>query len=956
MTAEPCFEVELTINGTRIRKQVAARQHLADFLREELELTGTHLGCEQGACGACTVLLDGAAVRSCLVLAVQAAGRSVETIEGLSERGSLAELQAAFIARNAAQCGYCTAGMLLTAAELLAERKPMSRDEIRAFISGNFCRCTGYQAIVDAIADVLDRQTPDQPALRENLSGASGTHVGRRVPRSELPRLLAGRGRYVGDLRLPRMLHLAFLRSPYAHARIVAIDATAAKSAPGVARIFIGSDLVPICEPLVGVAHHRRGHKSAPQYPMAVERAVWQGQPVAAVVAASRAEAEDAAELIQVQWEELPALLDAESALGAAPIHHELGDNLAFEHRIAVGDLNKAVTEAAVVVEEVFRFERQTGLTLEPRGLVADYDPAADTLTVHHSHQSPFQMQDVFSRHLRIPEHRVRVVAPDIGGGFGLKINVYAEELAVVSIAKMIGQPIKFLADRLESFLADGHVRDHKIRARLAADGDGRITAMEVDDLAAIGAYGMPLRFNIAEGMMAVTFAGAPYAIAHYRGRTRSAYVNKNLIGMYRGVGIPLACVITEVLVDRAAAALGIDPALFRRQNFWPETALPLTTPGGVRLETVSLHKCHDRLLTTMDYDRLRDQQKVLQTQGIYRGIGIANFLEATAYGPPYYGPSEARISVQDGCTLRLEPSGVFRCLTSTTDQGQGTLTGIRQIVADTLGVGLEDVVVAGGDSGASPYGGGAWASRGMAVGGEAALKAARTLKASILALAGAITQARPEQLDIRQGQVVNRVTLAPVISVAEVGKIGYFRQDTLPKDFVVELTASCSHVDNHTPYYMANGAHAAYVEVDIVTGFVRVMAYWAVDDCGRVVNPLLVDEQVRGGVVQGIGAVLYEECSYNETGSVTNASMAEYLAPTAGEMPDIVVEHVETPEPTTALGAKGIGEAGVIGAMGAVWVAVNDALRPLGTSVTHQPFTPERILRSIAMGTQRKS
>jgi aerobic carbon-monoxide dehydrogenase large subunit len=786
---------------------------------------------------------------------------------------------------------------------------------------------------------------------------STGTHIGRRVPRSELPRLLAGRGRYVGDLKLPRMLHLAFLRSPHAHAGIVAIDAGAAKGAPGVERVFTGADLVPLCEPLVGVAHHRRGHKSAPQYPMAVDCAFWQGQPVAAVVAATRAEAEDAVALIEVEWEELPALVNAEAALapGAAPIHGDLGDNLAFEHRISVGEPDRAFAEAAIVVEEEFRFERQAGLTLEPRGLVADYDPAGGTLTVYHSHQSPFQMQDVFSRHLRIPEHCVRVVAPDIGGGFGVKINVYAEELAVAAIAKAMGRPVRFLADRLESFLADGHVRDHRIKARLAVDSDGHITAMEVDDLAAIGAYGMPLRFNIAEGMMAITFAGAPYALRHYRGHTRSAYVNKNLIGMYRGVGIPLACVVTEVLADRAATALGIDPALLRRRNFWPKESLPLTTPGGLRLEAVSLHECQDRLLAIMDYDRLRAEQQALRSRGIHRGIGIANFVEATAYGPPYYGPSEARISVQDGCTLRLEPSGVFRCLTSITDQGQGTLTGIRQIVAETLGVALEDVGVAGADSAVSPYGGGAWASRGMAVGGEAALKAARTLKANMLALAGAITQAQPEQLDIRQGQVVNRVTGTPVISLAEVGKIGYFRQDTLPKDFAVELTVSCAHVDNHKPYYVANGAHAAYVEVDAATGFVRLLGYWAVDDCGRVINPLLVDEQVRGGVVQGIGAVLYEACSYNETGSLINATMADYLAPTAAEMPDIVVAHVETPEATTALGAKGIGEAGVIGAMGAVWVAVNDALAPLGARVAHQPFTPERVMQAIAAGVEQQ-
>ena len=781
-------------------------------------------------------------------------------------------------------------------------------------------------------------------------SGEASAYIGKRVPRRELGRLLHGRGRYVADIKLPRMLHLAFIRSPYPHAKIASIDAAAARAAPGVIRIFTGAELAAICTPLLGIARHRQGHKSAPQTPMAVDRAVWQGQPVAAVVAASRAEAEDAADLVAVHWQELPVVVDGEAALapGTPPIHDSLGDNLAFAHTTVAGDPDRAFAEAAHVVEQAFTFERQTGLTLESRGLIADYEPGGGTLTVYHSHQSPFQMQDVFSQHLGIAEHKVRVITPDIGGGFGIKVNVYAEELAVAAIAKILARPVKFIADRLESFLSDAHVRDHKVTARMAVSADGRITAMEVDDIAAVGAYGMPMRFNIAEGMMLVTSAGAPYAFKHYRARTRDAYVNKNLIGMYRGVGIPLACIATEVLADLAAEKLGLDPVVFRRQNFWPRESLPCVTPGGSKLTAVSFHACLDKLVDLMQYERLRAEQAACRARGIYRGIGVASYIEATAYGPPYYGPSEARISVQDGCTLRLEPSGMVRCLTSTTDQGQGTLTGIAQIVADTLGVPLDDVEIMAGDSSISPYGGGSWASRGMAVGGEAALKASRALKANILALAGAITQSPADRLDIRGGQVINRQTAAQVISLADLGRIGYFRQETLPKDFDVQLQATSSFVDNHTPYYMANGAQAAYLEVDPETGFISLLGHWAVDDCGRVINPLQVDEQMRGGIVQGIGAVLLEQIVYGENGSLMNGTMADYLAPMACEMPDIQVAHIETPEPTTELGAKGVGEAGLIGAMGAVWVAVTDALKPLGARVSHQPFTPERMLDAL--------
>jgi carbon-monoxide dehydrogenase large subunit len=695
---------------------------------------------------------------------------------------------------------------------------------------------------------------------------------------------------------------------------------------------------------------HRPGHRSAPQPLLAQDRAIWQGQPVAAVIAQSRAEAEDAAELVAVDWEELPAVTDPVEALDstAVVIHPELGDNLAFDFSLRSGDATKAFAEADLVLEEDLRFERQMAMTLEPRGLIADFNPGDGSLTVIHSHQSPFQMQNVFSRHLGIPEQRVRVIAPDIGGGFGMKLNLYTEEVAVAAASMLLGRPVKYCVDRLESFLSDAHARDHRIKARMAVK-DGTITAMELDDIGAVGAYGMPLRFNVAEGMMAITIAGAPYGFENYKARTRSVYVNKNLIGMYRGVGMPFACISAELLADFAACALGIDPVEFKRRNLRPKSSLPCVTPGGQRLETVSFHECLDKLVRNMAYEVLRQEQARLRARGVFRGIGIANFVEQTAYGAPYYGPSGAPISTQDGCTIRLEPSGSVRCVTSLTDQGQGTLTAIAQIVADTVGIATDDVGMVAGDSTISPYGGGAWASRGTAIGGEAALKASSLLKRNILMLAGAITQNPPEALDIVAGQVVKRQGGVTVISLADVGRIGYFRQDTLPADFDVQLSVSASHVPNDKMYYMANGVQGSYVEVDCETGFIKVLGQWAVDDCGRVINPLLVDEQVRGGVVQGIGAVLFEECIYSPEGNLLNGTMADYLVPMADEMPDIHVAHVETPELSTRLGAKGIGEAGLIGAMGAVWVAVNDALKPFDAKILHQPFTPERVLDALA-------
>ena len=792
-------------------------------------------------------------------------------------------------------------------------------------------------------------------ALPDDVLGAPSS-IGASVARQSLKRLLGGRGRYVGDIVLPRMLHLAFLRSPFAHAAIGAIGTVEAAAMPGIFRVVTGAEVAEICAPLRGVAHHRPGHRSAPQQVMAVDKAYWQGEPVAAVLAETRAMAEDACELIDVDWQDLPAVTDAEAALApdSPVLHQSMGDNLAFAFDIETGDPDAAFAGADLVVEHRFHFDRQTGLSLEPRGLIADYDPGAGSLTVHHSHQSPYQMQDIFSRHLDLAEQKVRVICPDIGGGFGVKINVYGEELAVAAIGKLVGRPVKYLADRLESFVSDIHARDHIVTARMAVDGDGTIKAMEMDDLAALGAFGMSHRFSIAESMMAITMAGAPYRFDAYKARARNAYVNKNLIGMYRGVGMPIACAAQEVLADKAAAALGMDAVDFRRRNYRTAEEMPYTAPGGARVERASYRECLDRLTGMMGYDALRAEQATLREQGVYRGIGIATFIEQTAYGPPYYGPSEARISVQDGCTVRLDPSGAVRCMTSITDQGQGTLIGLAQIIGSCLGVSPDDIEMISGDSAATPYGGGAWASRGMAIGGEAALKAALELRANILALAGTITQSDPESLTLRDGQILDQASGRAAISLAEVGRIGYFRQDTLPADFAVELAVTRNHAPNHSSYYTANGVQAAYLELDRETGFIRLLGHWAVDDCGRIINPLMVDEQVRGGVVQGIGAALYEQCLYDETGQLQNGTMADYLAPMAAEMPDIAVAHVESPETATMLGAKGVGEAGTIGAIGALWVAVNDALRPLDATIHHQPFTPERVLDAIAAGSQR--
>ncbi len=775
--------------------------------------------------------------------------------------------------------------------------------------------------------------------------------VGRPLPRRSARRLAFGRGKYADDLRFPGLLHLAFVRSPHAHARILNIDPAPALAAVPNARVVAGAEIALVCTPWQGTMDHLPTMVSPPQHAVAVDRVVWQGEPVAAVVAASRAEAEDAAAEVVVAWEPLPvaAIRDRTLDENAALVHPALGSNLSFSTTIRAGEPETAFAGAAHVVEGRFSFARHTGVPLEMRSVIADYDPGEGKLTVHGSHQSPWHQQDTLSRHLGIPEHLVRVVAPDIGGGFGIKLHVYGDEIAVSAVSKLLGRPVKYVADRMESFVADVQARDQGVSARLGVGEDGGIRALAVDAVTSLGAYGAYGRPPISEGMMTIMMAAGAYANRDYDARLRVVFQNKPPSGMYRAVGQPIACAVAEQLLDWAAHAAGIDPVEMRRRNYWEEDSYPLKTPGGLAIKRLSPRRCLDELTRMMGYDALRAEQAALRRCGVYRGIGVATFLEMTSVGPAYYGPSGARISTQDGATVRLEPSGTVRCVTSVIELGQGTHAALAQIVADLLGVAADDVGVVGGDTSTTPYGGGAWASRGLTIGGEAVWRAADGLRRNILELAGSFLQADPAALDLRRGAVCDKATGEKRIPLSEIARIGHFRHDTLPPGVQPELAVTRHYVPDAAPFALANGVQGSSLEIDAETGEIRLLDHWVVEDCGRIVNPLLVEEQIRGGVVQGIGGALFEECRYDEEGQMLNASFADYLVPMAAGLPDIHVGHVETPLDDTALGTKGAGEAGTVGAPAAILLAVNDALRPLGARVTSLPITPESILQAVA-------
>jgi carbon-monoxide dehydrogenase large subunit len=518
-----------------------------------------------------------------------------------------------------------------------------------------------------------------------------------------------------------------------------------------------------------------------------------------------------------------------------------------------------------------------------------------------------------------------------------------------VALSKLLNRPVKFVADRIESFVTDIHARDHRVKGKIGVRNDGTITAWEIDALSGIGPYSVYPRTSGIEANQIVNLTGGPYTCGNYKARARVVFQNKNVMCQYRAVGHPIATAVTEGLVEMAAARIGMDPLEIRRRNLIPDDAHPSQGPSGIKFEALSHHSALAHLDSMMNYAGLRAEQARLRKQGVYRGIGFASFVEVTNPSAAFYGVGGAKISAQDGATVRLDATGAIFCHTGVSEQGQGAEAVIAQCVATSFGVPIDKVRVIMGDTDNTPYGGGTWASRAAGIGGEAAWQAGKALRGNVLAVAGSILQAKPEALDIRNGVVVDAASGTERLPLHELARIAYFRPDTLPAGVQAELVATRHYVPRAWAFAFTNGIQASYLEVDTDSGFVTLLKHWCVEDCGTVINPQLVDEQVRGGVVQGLGAALFEHCLYDERGQLLNGNMADYLVPMAMEMPDIEVGHVVTPTADSELGAKGAGEAGTAGAPGCVMNAINDALRPLGAQLlTDMPFTPDKVLRAL--------
>ena len=621
------------------------------------------------------------------------------------------------------------------------------------------------------------------------------SYIGRSVPRPNLSRLLKGRGSYADDVKLPRMVHVAFLRSPLAHADIVKIETDKASSATGVIAVYNGEDLAKVCSPWVGVVTHLEGMRSPPQSLLAVDRVRWQGEPVVAVVAQTRALAEDAIELIEIKYEELPLAVDMKTALDddTEIIHKEYENNLCWERNVNAGDVDSAFAEADVIVEEEFQFGRHTGVTLESRSIVADYDPGEEMLTLYQSTQAPHMKQALFAKHLELDEHKIRIICRDVGGAFGLKAHAYGDEFATAAISKILGRPVKFVADRMESFLADIHARDHVVKGKIGVSKAGKILAIEIDDLTGIGPYSVYPRSSGMEVNQICNLTGGPYKFDNYKARGRVVFQNKPPMCQYRAVGHPIAITVTEGLVEMAASAIDMESIEMRKLNMVADDDYPNKTVSGIPLENLSHQASTDKLMEMVNYKEIRDEQKRLRKEGVYRGVGFAALIEVTNPGPAFYGVGGAPISAQDGCSVKLDAKGNLIVGTSITEQGQGAESVISQVVATAVGITPDKIKVISGDTENTPYGGGTWASRGTGIGGEAAAKAGKVIRDNVLDVAGILLQSEPNTLDIQNNQVVNKSDGAERMSVAEISRVVYYRGDTLPKDFQAEMMAVAS-------------------------------------------------------------------------------------------------------------------------------------------------------------------
>ncbi len=774
----------------------------------------------------------------------------------------------------------------------------------------------------------------------------SGGHVGRAMRRKEDPRLITGKARYIDDISLPGMLWAAIVRSPEAHAEIVSIDTAAAVDRPGVHAVFTGEDMSDLGGPLPMAWVPPDVEVANPEHwPLARGSVKHVGDPVAVVLGEDRYAVTDAAEDVVVHYESLPVVVDPEKALAGAPfVHDQLGTNKVHEWSLPGGDVEAGFAEADVVVERRIVNHRIAGAPIECRGVLADY--RAGSLTLWTSTQVPHFVRLFMALLLGLGEDHVRVIAPEVGGGFGSKLQVYGEELLACWCSRKLGRPVKWIETRSENMSVAHQGRDQIVQTKMGAKRDGTITAFHVKVIADFGAYNMLLTPLIPS--LGAFVMGGCYKIPNVRTDIVGVFTNKVSTDAIRGAGRPEATHNIEVTLDQLAAELGMDPLELRRKNFIPAEDFPAEVATGVIYDSGNYVGTLDKLMEHFDVAAFRREQEQLRSEGIYRGVGFCTYTEICGLAPSRVtGP--AGVGVQAGlwesAMIRVHNTGAVTVYTGTSPHGQGLDTAMAQIVADKLGVDPGVVEVVHGDTATGPEGRGTYGSRSLATGGEAVARATDKVVHKAKAIVAAELEAAPEDIEVSGDKFSVRGSPDKGMALADVAGIAYI--GAVPEGMEPGLEETTFYDPEN--FVFPFGAHACVVDVDADTGKVKVVRYVAVDDCGRAVNPMLIDGQIHGGIVYGIGQALYERIHYDEDGQLSTGTFVDYALPTAAELPSFETDRTETPSPVNSLGAKGVGEAGTIAASAAVTNAVVDALRPLGVDFINMPLSPMRIWEAIS-------
>jgi aerobic carbon-monoxide dehydrogenase large subunit len=793
-------------------------------------------------------------------------------------------------------------------------------------------------AIGPASAVAMDQK--DDSMTHAAATTASG--VGASLLRKEDARHLRGRGQFVSDVQLPRMQDVAFVRSPHAHARIKGI--AVGPNASG--RIFTARDLPRLGE--MRAVPQVSGFKVSGYPPLATQKVRYVGEAIAACIAPTRAEAEDLAKTVSVDFEVLPAVIDAAAALTDAPslVHENWSNNLFIERVFQDGDIDAVARTADVVVRRNYRMHRHVAVPLEGRAVLAYRDHRLDELVVYTSTQVPHIIRLGLSEVLGLDERRIRVIAPDVGGGFGSKARLSPEEAAIAALALEVDHPVRWVEDRGEHFLASTHTRDHHYRVAAYADKRGRLLGIDVELIVDGGAYAMWPNGPFLETGMAARNLPGPYYIRHYRVKTYTVATNKSPIGPYRGVGRPGACFAIERTIDEVARAVGRDAAQVRMENMVTSAQMPYTTIANLKFDNgdypAAVRLCADAI----DLPAVRARQRQGEPDGRLIGVGFACYSEQTGHGcGEWVSRGSPFIPGYESCTAQLMPDGTLILSVGIQSHGQGLETTLAQIAHEELGIDPAKISVRHGDTALSPFGMGTIASRSIVMAGGAVAHTTRLLREKIVKIGAHLLQCDPDDARCAGGKVVAG---SGAVGIEEVARVAHLRMEALPRGVEPLLSVTSTYQPGIDTGVYSYATHGAVVAVDPATGMIELIDFAVAEDCGTMINPMIVEGQVRGGVVQGIGTALYEEIPYDEQGQPLAATLADYLVPCAAELPAIKIVHMLTPTPHTEYGVKGMGEGGAIAPPAAIANAVRDALAPLGAEVNETPLTPRRVLAAI--------